>query len=291
MFGRQVDLGSPINWSSPLCRGLRLWYHFGHPFASNKTGINGTTAYDLTRRPYANAILGNDPTWTGVTQKPGIPGAMVFDETNDHLQVVGPSDAIFNVADAMTMLIVRRKQDTTARASAVCGTTADVAPYSERFWFSAPFSDGTVYFDWGGATEGASRISSAWTADTAWHWWAVTVGGGLGMRIYKDGALFASNAGTPSRDVTSGDAWWINLGTFEQGDLCDIAEVVCFNRALTAGEVREWMKQSKDGHPDTMNTYSRRNLLFSPTAAAAGEDMAFNVAPTRYRPRPKAVAY
>jgi len=68
-----------------------------------------------------------------------------------------------------------------------------------------PYTDGTVYFDFGGATNGSSRcqVSGLSFGEDVW----IFTAGPRGMEIWQNGILRASNSGTPMRVVISGKFW------------------------------------------------------------------------------------
>jgi hypothetical protein len=68
-----------------------------------------------------------------------------------------------------------------------------------------PYSDGKVYWDFGGSTEGATRLSVAGLTFDETDVFVFTVGP-RGMEIWQNGRRVASNAGTPTRTTTS-NAW------------------------------------------------------------------------------------
>jgi hypothetical protein len=78
---------------------------------------------------------------------------------------------------AVTVLLRKRKQDTTARAAGSFGTTSGGT--SDRCGAHLPYSDGTYYFDFGGTTAGATRVTVAGgTIDTLPHTFICTAGRG-----------------------------------------------------------------------------------------------------------------
>lgn len=69
-----------------------------------------------------------------------------------------------------------------------------------------PYTDGTVYFDFGGFSEGSTRLSVGGLTIKKHDVWAFTVGR-RGMEIWQNGIRRASNGGTPTRTNTGGGAW------------------------------------------------------------------------------------
>lgn len=250
-----LDNAHPVNWDSPLTQGLATWHHFG--LYQHYGATTGRRTEGLTRRPNGSAqgTNGVTPFQFAGTSNPGIPGAIRFNAgaIGPALPFSGNVDDLFTNPSAATILFVSRHRDTTNRDSNAFGVLSDGASQINRINCSLPFSNGSIFFDFGGATDGASRVSFAYTKDTAWHWWAFVVGNGQGMRIYRDGILLASNSATPSRSVSSGTTFYIGRNQFTGSDSFDVSEFVGFNRGLSHSEVRDWMRQAQAGHPDTLN--------------------------------------
>lgn len=86
---------------------------------------------------------------------------------------------------------------------------ADSSDATKRCGGHIPFTDGTVYFDFGGATSGSTRVSVSGLTFSPSDTWAFSVGA-RGMEIWQNGRLVASNSATPTRSA-SADNW--GLGT------------------------------------------------------------------------------
>lgn len=260
-----LDTSCPINWRSPLTDRLCYWLHMGFV---DPVGIFGEGFPNLTRRWEGHTVC-----WGGGGQsrvlgsaKPGIPGHFNMAAGSPYLSVpwggvslgfggTASMDDVFTRADAGTVLAVYRHKDTTARNALLAGASvANAFGHDNRLDLHVPWGDGNIYFDFGGTTDGVTRLTvSSYTKDTDWHWWAFVVGDGEGMRVYRDGVLLASNSATPSRNLTRAKNWEIGHGEFGSMDEAELAEIVGFNRGLSHGEVVEWMRQSQAGHPDTLD--------------------------------------
>lgn len=77
---------------------------------------------------------------------------------------------------------------------------------SDRMSGHVPYTDGTVYWDFGGSTAGATRVSVAGLTITQNDVWAFTTGP-RGMEIWQNGRLRASNSANPTRTNAVGGAW------------------------------------------------------------------------------------
>ena len=258
-----IDPADPVSLDHPLCRGMTAWWLAGVPNATR-----GPYWRELARNiKSGGAVLTNGPTWIGGRAKPGIPAAISFTGTTQRV-MAGLTAHLFPTATDCTVLVVRRKRDTTNRQSSAFGVNSSNA--GEQVGVHLPWNDNNVYWNFGGVTNNVSRLTvSGLTWDTNWHWWAFTVGGGGGMRCYLDGKLVGSNAATPSR-VDAGGLWspanWGN--NVAASDLADHAETVVFDRALRTDEIEEWWQQSRAGHPDTLRRWRPKAYGFFGTQPA-----------------------
>ena len=187
-----------------------------------------------------------------------------------YIASLAPVDELLSLT-AGTVVVIQRKQDTTLRASSAFGNTAVAG--AKKVNAHTPYSDGTVYWDWAGNSAGASRVSVAGLSfDTRWQFWTFTVGGGFGMRIYRNGQQVASNAGTPTRTADAANVLDINrsVGSSTNGDFADYQELKTYNRALSPSEVWHLYEDYLQDHPVTLRRFSRRVYSFGTVAAAGG---------------------
>lgn len=95
-----------------------------------------------------------------------------------------------------------------ARSGAGSGTfgaaTSGIAP-GANIGSYLPYSDGKVYWDFGGEAEGATRLSVAGLTFSEKDVFIFTTGP-RGMEIWQNGILRASNAASPTRTTTT-NAW------------------------------------------------------------------------------------
>ena len=139
---------------------------------------------------------------------------------------------------AVTVAVIRRKLDTTARASALFGTAS--AGATTRLGTHCPWSDGVVYWDFGG-TSGANRISYTWAATTTVERF-VFVAGTRGSAIYLDGISKASQATGITRSSAS-EQFFLNAGQGSVSSRQDIVEYVAFflfDAEWTQDQARQW---------------------------------------------------
>lgn len=100
------------------------------------------------------------------------------------------ADAIFQSLSTTTMFVFRRSRDTTLRASMLCGSAS--ATISQTVLAHAPYSDGNIYFDFGGS--GAStRISTTFAKSTSPETLVFIAGPNKGREIWRNGVKIAGN--------------------------------------------------------------------------------------------------
>lgn len=127
---------------------------------------------------------------------------------------------------AATVVVIRRLKDTTLRQSSLFGLDLlDATPWATRLGAHVPYSDGTVYWDFGGAS-GANRLTWAgYTKSAAVDYWVFTAGP-AGMAIYYNGVQVAVSTTAVTRSVATSN-FWINNGNGSSG-LFDSQEVNLF---------------------------------------------------------------
>lgn len=138
-----------------------------------------------------------------------------------------------------TILIGFRKTDTTNRDSGLFGIDPDVAA-ARKIGAHCPYSDGTVYFDFGGSTNGTTRVQVAsLTISTLPQVFCFTTGA-RGMEIWQNGLKRASNAANPTRTNTGGDTFKLgNHGGAAGSDFINFEFFFMWNRQLTNQEIQQ----------------------------------------------------
>lgn len=160
-----------------------------------------------------------------------------------------------------TLMVVYAKRDTTNRASGLLGF--NFGSGGARFGAHAPYSDGNIYWDYGGSTNGSSRLTvsgQTWVARAPSVWMYTC--GPRGMECWRDGKLVGSNSGTPTR---TGAAAYLYLGTHEGGggDLDDYYTIGIWGRQLEKQEIGLLSK-------DPWAMYQRPHSLAFQYAAMSG---------------------
>ncbi len=144
---------------------------------------------------------------------------IVHDATTDRTELAAASSTLLPTAD-ITIILGSRKTDSTNRDSGAFGV--DTATAAEYCAVKLPAADGTVYWDYGGVTEGTTRLTAAaltFGDDT----FGLTVGP-RGMEIWQNGQLRASNAANPTRTATSAA---FKLGLYDSALGGDLAAYNC----------------------------------------------------------------
>ena len=133
---------------------------------------------------------------------------------------------------AGSILIVRRKVDTTNRASSLFGID-----HADRLHSHCPFSDGNVYWDWAGAS-GDDRVTwSDYVTTDDVEVWGFTAGP-LGHAIYYNGVVQVSNAVAATARSDTID-FHIGDGAAET-DLQEFYFAAVFDVEVTAAQVAQW---------------------------------------------------
>jgi len=142
-----------------------------------------------------------------------------------------------------TIYCLQRHTDTTLRGSSLFGLF-DGGVTTGRCGAHAPFSDGTVYWDYGGST-GGQRLT--WTGlggkdVNRMNRWCF-VAARRGLEIWHQGILRNSNSTAASRASATDDRFVISGGQASVpgsgiGDIVEVYLFLVWNRGLSQGEVR-----------------------------------------------------
>ena len=125
------------------------------------------------------------------------------------------NDEDFIPTDRVTVLVHKHKDDATSRASSGFGVSNTSGNTTERCGAHIPWSDGTVYFDFGG-TGASNRISigSLTFGDDIW----VMRAGPQGMQIWQNGILRAENTSISPTRVNSVNPFRLGSGNTTMPD-------------------------------------------------------------------------
>lgn len=146
--------------------------------------------------------------------------------------------------DSLTLLFVRKKRSTSIASTNSFGLGVQGSPgATERCGGHVPYSDGTVYWDFGG-TAGANRLTwSGYVVSTEIEKWAF-IAGKQGSAIYFNGNKVASQSTAITRTkITSSVNYDFGLArgnAVTTGNQVDISFFAALNVEWTAGQVSEW---------------------------------------------------
>jgi hypothetical protein len=192
---QKPPLGARVNPEHPFSAGLLACIPFNDEIARFDT----TTSLSVLS---GTAVITAAPPPTAVLVREGAPilgsnrdGRCLTFTTADNL-IFG--DGAWLPTAAITITAVRRKLDTTNRSSGLFGPYA--GPTDQRVAAHLPYSDGTVYWDFGG-NGGANRISVAGLtfSTTIPERWVFTAGP-RGSNIWQNGVKVASQATAITRN-------------------------------------------------------------------------------------------
>lgn len=159
-----------------------------------------------------------------------------------------------------TVLFGYRKTDATLRTHNVISTnTSTVARW---FNIQLPHTDGKVYWQFGGNTEGTSRLS--FTPDASHNYQRehvyATTAGARGLEAFIDGVLVAKNSGTPTRSAFVGS---FHLGNgFNNADLAEFSFLYIWDHQKSASEIA-----AISADPGMLLRSRRHFISFAPVAA------------------------
>lgn len=208
--------GTLIDWQCGLANKLLV---AGQPTTGSWfDAIQKTTGYNATGGTFGVGQLGPMRSHTA---------------TSDKFSGIGIGNNL--PTGPATLLIIYAKRDTTNRASGLIGFNA--AATTGRIGLHAPFSDGNIYWDYGGSTNTVTRLQvsgQTWTAGVPSVWVFTT--GPRGMECWRDGKKVGSNSANPTR-VSISNAWCLGTNAGDASDLVDVYAVQCWARQLEKPEI------------------------------------------------------
>lgn len=142
----------------------------------------------------------------------------------------GPEDALGLETGGGTFFILYEKNDGTNRGSGLFGI--DGGDDNRRSGVLGPWSDGTVYWDFGGSS-GSNRLTSSGQTFERALW--VFTAGPRGMEIWKNGLLLSSSATAVTR-VSSASPFALGNHSGVLGDDVTYHFFAAFNRQLEQSE-------------------------------------------------------
>lgn len=233
-----------VNWAHPLAQGLA----FCVPFSEG-----GGVPRNLVRDVVVAAV----GTTSWVASAGGVAGSLA---TGGNYWDYGQNDKLRLPSTSCTVAVIRRKQDTTARASGLFGVNG--SGLTDRIGAHVPYSDGTVYWDFGGAA-GANRLTWAgYTPSTAVEYWTF-VAGLRGSSLWLNGIQRATQI-VPLTRIPDTFNFYVGAGNdLATGDSVDLYQLLVLNTEWDQAQIRQWMVD-----PYGMLQPARFTRLLAPFRAA-----------------------
>jgi len=240
-----------LNSASPLLAGVSGLWVFGTPrnlITEEPTVLSGTAYYGVGPR--------------------GQIGRMVAGGAN-RVQLAANTSHLVPTSGGYTIALHYRKLGSNI-VSAAFGCI-DSAGIGDRAGAHLPYSDGVVYFDYGGNAPGTSRLTASGLtfADDLW----VFTTGPRGMEIWQNGIRRANNGGNPSRTALTTPYYLGTHGTSTVADDAECAIAVTAKRQWTPGEIVSWSLNPWQ-LIDPIRIYPRvASVTFNPAWAAAANSV------------------
>ncbi len=256
-----VDWSNPVNADAPLNRGLVAWWKVVPGFQ----GWGSGKLHDMLGRNHGT--LTNGPTWSGPRGRPGGWGSMGFGGTGvaaTTLAIIGGPISIGFWVEVLSANVGGR--------TAFSKSNNPNPPAEDRCLAHVPFSDSTLYWDYGNATGGSGRLSTSF-ASYLNKWTRVLLvsagSGGSHQAIYLDGRLIASQSASAS--PSAGSAFMLGgtdtggTDTQHKGMLDDFK---VWNRVLSAADAAHDYQASLASYPNELNWLRRRR--YAPEQGGGG---------------------
>jgi hypothetical protein len=174
-------------------------------------------------------------------QVPTATGLIGFTTISDVVQIAPDSSQLISTTQ-VTLLLVRRKMDGTARAACHIGVDDDPATLVTRCNAYVPYNDGTVKWTFGGSTDGTTKVTISGLTFTpelpeAWAF----VAGPNGMAVYLNGVLLGSHA-TPAARTAATEQFTLNQGGTigVTGDITEVSFAAVLDAEWNEEQVKEW---------------------------------------------------
>lgn len=172
--------------------------------------------------------------------------------------IASDADDIITSTSSCTILLIRRSKDTVARESMLFGYAVSAA---DRVLTHAPWSDGNLYWDFGG-TGASQRISVAFAKSTTPDYLAFVAGPTKGREVWRNGIKIVGDATkTGARVATAANFRIGAVGT--NSDLEEFYYFHVLNRELSDIELKSWYEK-----PWQIFAPQASRFLFSSVATA-----------------------
>ena len=237
-----IDLADPVNRQHPQAVGLVDWW-LALP------GLDGGRSWwNLFARNYGT-LTGMDALTGGFrgTTRPGGLGDVLFDGSDDHVAVVGPSN--WQLSPITLCAWVLSTQASTNNPRVLSNDNPGATGIG--FYLGRLDASGNAFY---GIGAGGFRDSGYALTLNAWHHLAVTYDG-VTARLYVDGTerdsyAAASLTYTPTNSLEIGASQGLEAGTFWYGRIDDVR---IYNYAISATSLYGVHLNSMDGCPGLLN--------------------------------------
>lgn len=229
-----------VNWGHPLATGITSLLLFNEAPGAVSSSVNSHSLYDPCA--FATVSRENDSATAPAYVYNDVGSGVKFVATNDWMTHSRGSAAFFGT-DRATILAIRRKTDSTLRASTLFGF--DLVVDAARCGTHCPYSDGNIYFDFGG-TGGSNRlIISGQSWGTTVDYLAFT-SGKRGTEVWRNGARIGNQTTPVTRTNSASGQFQINrsngLGA-GSGDLQEIYFLATFKEEWSADMLNWWFAE------------------------------------------------
>lgn len=236
LIGQQEVISAELRPDHRLSRGLTHGWIFGQQFPGS------FVPYDAVTRQRATS---SRSTWAWVATANGMIARGTTGGAGGSQITLGLIDSLVPLAPPVTVMMIYRKNDSTNRNTTHFGANQDSPSSAVRCDLTAPFSDGNVYWDFGGTSAGTSRLSFvAGSLIQSRSVLVATAGSGdksaVGMSLWHNGVKKASHTGVVPSRAASSQPLVVNGADLTSGaDLAEYEAIYVWNRALSDDEIIE----------------------------------------------------
>ena len=195
----------------------------------------------------------------------------------------GASEFVQAAANSSTLLsldqatIIWHGRSRTAGANGEFGLTDNSV--TTRCGAHVPFTDGTVYWDFGGASTGATRLTASGLSFSALDVWAFTTGP-RGMEIWQNGILRASNSATPTRTASTAQ-FGLGHHALAPGVGSDLVSAFAFAYSKRQLD-RNLLRRATSSPAELWGVLFEPRRVYIPGAVVGGGPGAQSITPTLY---------
>lgn len=231
----QPETGRQLALSHPMTRGLVMAVNFA------AQGVNSGAGSEIALIPEDTGVAGPGR-WlnASVSYATGVNrfGRWVGFNNANTSSFLEWQRSDFVPTTAVSILMLYEKGDGSNRNCLAGSVDYGLGSITNSCNHHVPFSDGVVYFDWGGNVNGVTRVQVGGLSFGADRW--VFTVGSRGMEIWQNGIKQASNGVTPTRNKDATMPFKLGASVSGSGTLCDIAHwnvYAMWSRQLTPDEI------------------------------------------------------